>query len=227
MRYIEPVLFPINIDLMEVFKIIGNNNIKDVDIYGNYNYQEIHHKLIMNYVDPDLLNYCCDHLNAYGDIELADVVKNFNINIYKNHFLFFLCSYIKEVGVFEGIDQFKEWLQQERDYTYKKVTQPKYIESITSYYNTVIIPKLWRSNSLGNQLNRLQGISANYFDQEATISKAYEHLIEGGKLYLYNKRDYSIVLNAIGDDYDEVEPYVFQKRIKPKPKTKTTLKLWL
>jgi len=227
MKYVEPVLFPINFDLLEAFKLIGSSNMKNVDILGNYNYQEIHHNIVMNYIHSDLLDYCYEYLLLYNYTDLADVVDKFNISMYRGYFLYFLVSYVREAGKFEGVEEFKGWLSQDRDYTFKKLTKPKYIGSITSYYNTIIIPKLWRSRSLGNVLNRMVGLNVNYFDQEATITKAYEHLIEGGKLYLYNKRDYSIVLNAIGRDYDEVEPYVFQKRITPKVKTKTTLKLWL
>lgn len=228
MKYAEPVLFPVNVDLLDSFKIIGNNHIKKVDILSNYNYQAIDHLLIMKYIDPDLLTICYDYLQIHKVTELADIIDRINIStLFKHYFLFFVCSYIREAGKFESHIKFNEWLLEKRDYTYRKVTKPKYIHSISSYYNTIIIPKMWRNNSHGNQFNRIHDLSANYFDQIEILKKSVKHLIEGGKIYLLNKRDYSWVLYCLGDNFEEVEPYVFQKKIIPKPKSKTTLKLWL
>ena len=226
MKFTEPVLFPVNVSLLKVFKIIGENLIKKPDILGNYNYKEVHHDLISKYIDPNLLKSCYKDL-IRSTYELDDVVSRAEASVYKDYYLYFLCCYIQETGPFKSALQFGGWLKEQHDFTFKMQTKTRYINSIKANYNTIIVPELWRHIERGNMFNRLHKLNANYFDQFETLKKAVRHLTEGGKVYLFNKRDYSWVINCLGDNFDEVGPFVFQKRITPKPKTKTTIKLWL
>ncbi len=236
MKLIKPVLFPISVDLMEIFRIIGNNQADEIDILENYNYQQQHYKLINDYVDPRLIkNFFREVLNPLQELKINDHLNGLLLQIvssksvYSDYYLYFICDYINDTENYNVDDflHFGMWLKQKHDFTYKKHAKVNYITSIDGYYNTIVIPKMWRNVSIGNMFNRMYKLPPNYFDQFDTLKKAAKHLIEGGKIYLLNKQDYSWVLHCLGDDFEEVEAYVFQKKMSPKPKSKTKIKLWL
>lgn len=234
MKLVEPVLFPISVDLMEIFKLIGKSIVKEVDILGNYNFQEKHYKLISKYVDPSLLEKCFEELIL--PITELDVTISITVfllqlvakkSIYSDYYFYFLCDYLRSGGKLDDPLHFGMWLKQKHDYTYKKHAKVNYVKTIDGYYNTIVIPKMWRDISIGNDINRMYKLPVNYFDQFEMLKKAARHLIEGGKIYLLNKQDYSWVLHCLGDDFEEVEDLVFQKKISDKSKSKTNTRLWL
>jgi hypothetical protein len=230
MKLISPVLVPINVSILKTFRILENHNVS-VDILENYNYQQIHYKLLMKYIDSNLLNECIrqlvweTHLGESDNVELEQLVEEINTSIYKEYYLYFLCNYIRDNNDYGGLMDFWRWLQVQHKFIFKKTFIPQLVTNLKTY-NTILIPELWRNNYQGNLFNRIHKQEANYFDQFDMIKKSVKHLTDGGKIVLLNKRDYSWVLNNIGDDFKEVDSLVFQK-YSPKPISKTKVKLWL
>lgn len=230
MKLITPVLVPINVNMLKTFKILEGHNVK-VDILENFNYQQQHYDKLLKYIDPNLLKECIKHLvwdthlGEAEDIELEQIINEVNNHIYTDYFRYFLCSYIQSANEYEGLLQFWAWLQQTHDFTIKKTFKPEYVNKM-KVYNTILIPELWRNMQHGNLFNRIYEKPANYFDQFDILKKSVKHLTDGGRIYLINKKDYSWVINNIGDEFTEIETLVFEKNT-PEPKSKKNVKLWL
>lgn len=220
-RIVEPVLFPISVNEIDVLKFCGEHNIKDVDIILNYGYQLTHYNMLIAYVDPELQVSCIEAIKdtvEYDDVFtfIDEVSKILIENVYKDYYLLFLCTFLKEIkSKHNFMEEFSKWLYTPHDYTYKMTTKPRLIFNLQRYYNTVIIPKLWDDNS-GNLYNRIHQYPANYFSQKDTIKEAGKHLIEEGQLCIINSSDYGKVLFSLEGDYKEVNKNVFQKQKIPK-----------
>lgn len=226
-HYIEPVLFPVTVDVLEVYKFINKYYIKDADLVMNYYYQIKESAVIWGWSNWDLFNKFIEEWDFLDEEQAHELFANKH---YKDQLIFWYCRYLQEVGDTENLEDVYTWLEENHDnWVFRRVVpKPMFLYDINRYYNTIIIPKLWTDSGLGNRLNRIWGEPANYYDQIETIKKSIDHLLNGGKLYLLNERDYQYVVHLLGE-FKMIEDNVFQKNEPPK-KSKTnnkTIRKWL
>ncbi len=162
MKIIEPVLFPVTYDLLECLKIASENKITNCFFLQNFNFQKIHFDIITKYIEPKMWQFLLDELSSnmahsiIPNFNLGDAIEIIGDNIYKKYFLFILCDYIeKHAGHFRGYKHFKEYLDGKHDFSYKRNIKPKLISEINGYYNTIIIPRLWRDNDINKNRQKL------------------------------------------------------------------------
>jgi len=227
MKLIEPILFPINPDLLVTLKLIADYSVKDLYILLNYNYQMFDINILQSYIDPQLCKKFAKELDTDAKINypFSRVTLKATDSPYERYYMYFIQRYIIEKGELTDINDFKLWLREDKSFAFRKLPRLDFNFFISGYYNTIVIPSLWEFKD-PNLFNRMYNQAANYFDQEKTIRQAWDHLIEGGKLYFFRNKDYGKVLHNIGDDYTEVGFNTFQKKESPKTPKKTT-KLWL
>jgi len=227
MKFIEPVLFPVNPDLLVTLKLIDKHNLNDINIVLNYNFQIHDLTILQNYIDPQLCKKFAKLLDKFDNNEFpfTKTVLTAVDSPYEKYYLYFIQRFMLDEGWSDSITDFKKWLRKKKSFAFKKFKRLDFNFYINGYYNSIVIPSLWEYKD-PNLFNRMYNEPANYFDQEKTIKQAWDHLMEGGRLFVFRNKDYGKVLNNIGDDYEEVEDNVFQKKVSPKT-PKKTVKLWL
>jgi len=241
MRLIEPILFPITVYPLEIFKFAGENNIQKFDILCNFGYQSNHLDLVNKYIDPTLVKSLIDVLDddyIYSRyrtetmVDMMDALIGKGKYVYEHYYRYFLTSYILETNRYEhSIDTLKWWTNEDKDYTFKKCFKYNKKLSIENYYNTIIIPRLWDKVQLNNVtwINLMYGLLPISFTQFKTIKLAGEHLMEGGNMYILRPEDYGKTFWELGDDFElkmDKDPWCFTKKQAPK-KPKTNEINWL
>lgn len=241
MRLIEPILFPITVYPLEIFKFAGEHNIQKFDILTNYGYQTQHLSLVNKYVDRSLME---SFLNIISDIPIhgywvtepfVDIVNKHitsKQDVYEKYYRYFLTTYILESKLYEhSIDNLIHWCDKSKDYTFKKCFKYNSLTSVKGYYNTIIIPRLWSKFQLYNVawINKMYGLLPVSFNQDKVIKLADEYLMEGGNMFILRQEDYGRSFWELGDGYDlhmENDPWWFTKKPTPK-KSKTNEINWL
>lgn len=242
MRLIEPILFPITVYPLEIFKFAGKYNIQNFDILSNFGYQTHHLILVNKYIDLELHEKFIDILASipiHGYHTTESFVHYVDSHIkrvktaYGLYYKYFLTQYILESNAYEHtISDLMVWLDEDRDYTFKKCSKYNKKTSINEYYNTIIIPRLWDRIQLENVtwVNKMNPILPISFTQSKVIKAAGEHLIGGGNMYILRPEDYGRTFWELGDDFElkmDKDPWCFTKKKAPK-KTKTTNEInWL
>lgn len=241
MIYTEPVLFPITVDELKILRMCGKYDIKDADVLVNFNYQYTHYRLLSDYVDPQLQQECLEKMNRLTDIEgnistnlllFINVMSSYlSKNVYKDYYLLFLCRFInKYKDVDNFTDNFKKWLNKPHDYTYKMQSNPRIVFNLERYYNTIIIPELWKDETIGHLFNIAHDYPSNYFNQRHVIIDAEKHLLEGGKIYILNKKDYSKIFLSLDEEYDDIgkkNENILQKKTTIKKEIPIPEREWL
>jgi len=240
MRLTEPILFPITVYPLEIFKFAGEHNIQNFDVVANFGYQQHHLTLVNKYIDSTLIksfinSFGVPHLYSFYTTEVFTDMINYlsGSGVYGEYYKYFLTAYILQSNKYEhSKDNLIKWSNEDKDYTFKKCFKYNKILQITNYYNTIIIPRLWDKVQLENVtwVNKMNPILPISFTQSKVIKAAGEHLIGGGKMYILRPEDYGRSFWDLGDDFDlnmDNDPWCFTKKKAPK-KTKTTKEInWL
>lgn len=233
MKIVEPVLFPITYDILECVRIASHFNIKDCDLLLNFNFQKLHYDMIIKYIEPEMWLYLEDELAS----KLNKIIPNFNLgdlleltenHIYKNYFRFIICDYLRKNEKFD-LTRFKEYLTEKHDFTYKMNVKPKLIDWVDKYYNTLIIPRLWRKNDV-NRFNRIHNLPANYHDDRKIIETSSKMTLNEGVIYLLNPIDFHDVRISLPKyfKFSFNENFISFKKDKPqKSKTRNKINFWL
>ena len=243
MKYVEPILFPITPDPLEVLKFAGMNNFKEIDVIPNINPYYKHFDLYFKYVDPGLivqavLDLFDDNTPTY-DLGLdmfinywIDRLKEIN-SPYDEYYKLFLTKFLLLHPEYEKeCLGFKMWLENIGTiwkFTFKKCFTLNKLITLKRKYNTIIIPKLWtkEQKNVIPWINLLHDLHPRYFSQEKTIKIASDYLFEGGRIYILDPKDFWKVTYSIGDGY-HVTDTVFTKKTSPKTKTHTEKNInWL
>jgi len=225
MKIIEPVLFPFTADELEILRYAGDHFIKDYDVLINYNYQKKHYEMLEKYIDPDLAKECLKEI----DCDLRIRSRPF---VYMNYLQYFTILASKEKGNVVNKEEMIEWLKKTHDFTFRMFKKPNYIFSIEKIYNTIIIPKIPSYTPLDNTFNRMYGLIPNYFNIKYIVRCTLNHLVEGGNIYILDNNSYwevRDVLVTLKDRFKIVsrEPFIIQKKIKPKKELKLRKRNWL
>jgi len=242
MRLIEPILFPITVYPLEIFKFAGEHNIQNFDVMSNFGYQKHHLILLNKYIDSELHE---KFINILGNIPINGIHETDSFvfyvdshirreaTVYGIYYKYFLTKYITESNSYEHtVENLIAWLDEDKDYTFKKCFKYTSKISIKDYYNTIIIPRLWDKVQLSNitWVNSMYGLLPISFAQSKVIKLSGEHLMEGGKMYILRPEDYGRTFWELEDDFDlnmDNDPWCFTKKKAPK-KTKTTNEInWL
>lgn len=241
MRLTEPILFPIVIYPLDVFRFAGKHNIQNFDVLSNYGYQSHHLTLVNRYIDSELMENFVNILansqfNGYYDtesfVEYIDTYIGEEKEVYEYYYRYFLTKFILESNSYEhSIDELIDWLDRDINYIFKKCSTYNKKTTLTEYYNTIVIPRIWDKVQLNNMtwINKMYRLLPISFNQSKVIKQAGEHLMEGGKMYVLRPEDYGAVFWDLGDDFDvnmEEEPWCFTKKEAPK-KSKTNEINWL
>lgn len=240
MKYVEPILFPISPDPLEVLKYAGKNNLKKIDVYTNIQPYYLYYNLYYGYVDPDLQQNCITELSKWdypvNNISIEDfvlflksMIKN-SESVYSNYYYVFITKYLMENPQYEqNIGKFFEWLKKPNDYTFKKTFRINILETLENYkYNTIVFLNMWsdKQKNIIPWLNLLKGSNPRFFNQSALIEKSGMFLLEGGRVYIENKKDLGKVLFSLGDEFQLIGDNII-KQLSSKPKTTINEINWL
>jgi len=242
MRLIEPILFPITVYPLEIFKFAGKHNIQNFDIVPNFGYQSHQLILVDKYIDSNLQE---KFINVLSNIPIVGfhTTESFvhfvdnhirrAVTVYELYYRYFLTKYILESNAYEHtVEDLIDWLDEDRDYTFKKCSKYNKNMLINNFYNTVVIPRLWDKVQLENVtwVNKMNPVLPISFTQSKVIKAAGDHLFGGGSIYVLREEDYGKVFWSLGDDFDlkmNEDPWSIIKKDTPK-KTKTTNEInWL
>ena len=242
MRLTEPILFPITVYPLEIFKFAGKYSIQNFDVICNYGYQTHHLDIVDRYVDSELKEKFINILGSspitgyYNTDSFVEEIYQYIDKkriIYELYYRYFLTSYILESRQYEhNTESLIAWLDIDKDYTFKKCSKYTQKTTIKDYYNTIIIPRLWSKVQLENVtwINKMYGMLPISFNQSKVIKLAGDHLMEGGNMYILRPEDYGRTFWELEDDFDinmDKDPWCFTKKKAPK-KTKTTNEInWL
>lgn len=232
MKFIEPILFPVGVNPLNIFKFAGNNDIKKFDVLRNYGYQKDHYQMFYDYVDPNLIELLYNKLDfndlemkgfSYPHFYIEHIVEKFKGDVYEKYYKLILTTFILENQQERyNYQSFKDYLLKNHNFTFKKYFDYNIINKIDKYYNTIIFLDLWDSkfNSLYACINEMYGKLPISFNQEKVIKTSGEHLIPGGRIYNIYPENYGDVLFSLGDDFNIEDNYIVKKRSPKEPKTK-------
>lgn len=242
MRLIEPILFPITVYPLEIFKFAGKHNIQKFDVLSNFGYQTHHLILLNKYVDSELHEKFVDvlasipihgHHTTESFVHYVDSHIRKEVSVYELYYRYFLTKYISESNVYEhNVEDLISWLDVDVDYTFKKCFTYNNKTTIRDYYNTIVIPRLWSKVQLENitWINKMYGLLPISFTQAKIIKLCGEHLMSDGNVYILRRQDCGKTFWELGHDLDinmDQDPWSITKKETPK-KTKTTNEInWL
>lgn len=239
MRLIEPILFPICVYPLEILKFAGEHSIQNFDIITNFGYQYNHLTLLDKYIELELHEKFIDVLSSapmrgfHNTDSFVYWIEFFiieNGSVYGIYYKYFLTKYILESKGYEHtIEDLIAWLDRDNDYIFKKCFKFNRKTSLSDYYNTIIIPRLWTSTQLDNVawINKMYRRLPISFNQSKVIKSAGDHLIGGGNLYVLNQKDYGKIFWALGSSFKNNESWSLVKKETPL-KSKTTNEInWL
>lgn len=232
MKYVEPILFPISPNPLDPLNYAGEHGLKEIDVHVNIWPYKLYYELYYRYVDPDLQQKCLVELSKcvypVNEISIEDFVLSLKSmikesgSVYKNYYYLFITKYLMENPQYEqSIDKFFEWLKEPKVYAFKKGFKLNIIENIQSYkYNTIIYLNMWsdKQKNIIPWLNLLMDIRPKFFNQSKIINRSGMYLMNGGRVYVENKRIFGKVWFSLGPEFEVVDD-VIVKNSPPKPKT--------
>jgi len=182
MKIMQPALIPFVDDELDILRLLGKKSIADCDVLINYNYQKKHFQLLENYVDPGLIDCCLEEISDV--IFMTQAYEIIEKSIYKDYYRFFLCKAMRDYKAEITVEEFKDWLNQKHDFTFKMIKKPKLIFHPKRMYHNIIIPKIPEYTPLDNKFNRIHQLVPSYYDPEKIWKLSLNYLVEGGVLYL-------------------------------------------
>ena len=73
----------------------------------------------------------------------------------------------------------------------------------------------------------LKPVRINHLTSYNLLLKVSNHLIDGGKIYMLNPKDYYDVVHNLAKDCVETQTHIWEKRAVPIEIPKPQIKLWL